>query len=199
VLAKHVAQVFYVTNTTNKRLKVVIPRKRWIIRVKNVIDDEEFDQFDEIPPFVTWMVKPRIPSAKEAPYLRNDDHEKVKNFKKPRLQWKVAKWLCKICSLCENMVICVKNWFYLIFVWNILNVWKYGHLCENLTFIGHWCEICSMCKNIVIWCPGSASEVCVVSEALCSVSDEHYTESSKCSVSDEEKREACVNWACITS
>ncbi|WP_428610722.1 DUF4216 domain-containing protein, partial [Sedimenticola sp.] len=28
VLAKHVAQVFYVPDTTNKRLKVVIPRKR---------------------------------------------------------------------------------------------------------------------------------------------------------------------------
>jgi hypothetical protein len=27
VLAKHVAQVFYVQDTTNKRLKVVIPRK----------------------------------------------------------------------------------------------------------------------------------------------------------------------------
>jgi hypothetical protein len=27
VLAKHVAQVFYVSNTTNKRLKVVIPEK----------------------------------------------------------------------------------------------------------------------------------------------------------------------------
>jgi hypothetical protein len=27
VLAKHVAQVFYVLKTTNKRLKVVIPRK----------------------------------------------------------------------------------------------------------------------------------------------------------------------------
>jgi hypothetical protein len=28
VLAKHVAQVFYVPDTTNKRLKVVIPGKR---------------------------------------------------------------------------------------------------------------------------------------------------------------------------
>jgi hypothetical protein len=28
VLAKHVAQVFYVLDTTNKRLKVVIPRKQ---------------------------------------------------------------------------------------------------------------------------------------------------------------------------
>jgi hypothetical protein len=31
------------------------------------------------------------------------------------------------------------------------------------------------------------SEVCAVSEVLCSVSDGHYTESSNCSVFDEEK------------
>jgi hypothetical protein len=57
----------------------IIPRKWQIIRVENVIDEEEFDQFDEISPFVTSMIKPRIPSANEASYLRNDHHEKVKN------------------------------------------------------------------------------------------------------------------------
>jgi hypothetical protein len=52
---------------------------------------------------------------------------------------------------------CVKIWplvwkfgFHLIFVWNMLNVWKYGHLCENLTFIEYLCEICSMCENMAI-------------------------------------------------
>jgi hypothetical protein len=91
MLAKHVAQVFYVLDTTNKRLKVVIPEKRQIIKVKNVINEEEFDQFDEIPPFITSMIKPRIPSTNEALYLCNDHHEKAENFKKPRPQWKVAK------------------------------------------------------------------------------------------------------------
>jgi hypothetical protein len=38
------------------------------------------------------MIKPRIPLANEAPYLLNDHHEKVNNFKKkPRGQQKVAK------------------------------------------------------------------------------------------------------------
>jgi hypothetical protein len=91
VLAKHIAQVFYVLDTTNKRLKVVIPEKRQNIRVENVIDEEEFNQFDEIPPFITSMIKPRISSANEASYLRNDHHEKVKNIKKTIPQWKVAK------------------------------------------------------------------------------------------------------------
>jgi hypothetical protein len=66
VLVKHVAQMFSVPNTTNKRLKVVIPEKRQIVRVENVVDEEEFDQFDEIPPFATSIIKPRIPSANEA-------------------------------------------------------------------------------------------------------------------------------------
>jgi hypothetical protein len=35
-------------------------------------------------------------------------------------------------------------------VQNTLNVRKYGHLSENLTFIGYLCEICSMCENMVI-------------------------------------------------
>jgi hypothetical protein len=33
----------------------------------------------------------------------------------------------------------------------MLNIWKYGHLCEKLTFIGYLCEICSMCKNMAIY------------------------------------------------
>jgi hypothetical protein len=71
ILAKHVAQVFYVLDTTNKRLKVVIPRKRQIVGVENAVDEEEFDQFNEILPFVTSMIKPRIPSANKALYLCN--------------------------------------------------------------------------------------------------------------------------------
>jgi hypothetical protein len=69
ILEKYVAQVFYVLDTTNKILKVVIPGKRRIIGVENAIDEEEFGQFDEIPSFITSMIKPRIPSSKHMPYL----------------------------------------------------------------------------------------------------------------------------------
>jgi hypothetical protein len=86
------------------------------------------------------MIKPRIPLANEAPYLRNDHHEKVKNSPKPRPQWKVAQWLCKICSMCEKWWVVWKCDLYWIFVWNMLNVWKYGHLCEKLNFIGYLCQ-----------------------------------------------------------
>jgi hypothetical protein len=65
--------------------------------------------------------------------------------------------------------------FHWIFMWNMLNVWKYDHLCEILTFIWYLCE------NIAV------SEVCTVSEILCSFSDGHYTEFGTCSISDVEK------------
>jgi hypothetical protein len=45
-------------------------------------------------------------------------------------------------------------------------------LCENVTFIGYLCEICSMCENMAIRCLDSISEVCAVSEVLCSVFDD---------------------------
>jgi hypothetical protein len=93
VLAKHVAQVFYVPDTTNKRLKLVIPEKWWIVRVKNAVDEKEFDQFDEISSFITSMIKLRIPSADEAPYLHNDHHEKVKKFKKTKTTTKSSKMI----------------------------------------------------------------------------------------------------------
>jgi hypothetical protein len=40
------------------------------------------EEFEEILPFATSMIKPRISLANEAPYLLNDHHEKVNNFKK---------------------------------------------------------------------------------------------------------------------
>jgi hypothetical protein len=55
---------------------VVVPGKRRIVRVKNVVDEEEFDQFDEIPPFVTSMINPKILSANKAPYLRTTTMKK---------------------------------------------------------------------------------------------------------------------------
>jgi hypothetical protein len=54
-------------------------------------ESSEFDQFDEIPFFITSMIKPRIPLANEAPYMRNNHHEKVNNFKKIKTIMKSSK------------------------------------------------------------------------------------------------------------
>jgi hypothetical protein len=40
MLAKHIAQMFHVIDTTNKRLKVVMPGKQRIIGVENDVDEK---------------------------------------------------------------------------------------------------------------------------------------------------------------
>ena len=85
VLAKDVAQVFYVKDMSSKPRKnsaksddepkrhIVLPGKRKIIGVEDISDkSEDFDQFDNCSPF-SVDVDPSILLAKEnAPYLRRD-------------------------------------------------------------------------------------------------------------------------------
>lgn len=51
VLAKHVAQVFFVKDPSKARYHVVLQGKRRILGVDNVVDEEEYDHFDDLPPF----------------------------------------------------------------------------------------------------------------------------------------------------
>ena len=51
VLADQVSQVFYVPDTRNKKRHVVLPGKRRVVGVENIVDEEEYNQFDEVPPF----------------------------------------------------------------------------------------------------------------------------------------------------
>jgi hypothetical protein len=52
ILPEHVAQVVYVLKLEHKKKHVVIPGKQRIIRVENVTDEEEYNQFDEVSFFV---------------------------------------------------------------------------------------------------------------------------------------------------
>ena len=84
ILAKDVAQVFYVKDMSSKPKKnqgksddepkrhIVLPGKK-IIGVEGISDkSEDFDQFDDRPPF-SVDVDPSILLAKEdTPYLRRD-------------------------------------------------------------------------------------------------------------------------------
>ena len=85
VLAKDVTQVFYVKDMVSKPKKnqgksndepkrhIVLPGKRKIIGVEDISDkSEDFDQFDDHPPF-SVDVDPSILLAKEnVPYLCRD-------------------------------------------------------------------------------------------------------------------------------
>ena len=45
--------------------------------MQNAVDDEEFNQFDEIPPFATCEL-PRLTANDKTPYLRIDHNEKIR-------------------------------------------------------------------------------------------------------------------------
>ena len=75
VLADQVSQVFYVPDMRNKKKHMVLPRKRQVVGVKNVVDEEEYNQFDEVPSFGTCNLSVLLDSEK-TPYLRSGHKEK---------------------------------------------------------------------------------------------------------------------------
>ena len=77
ILAKQATQVFYVTDPSDARWSVVLSEKRRIVGVENVTDEEEYDQFEEIPPFCTDVQAETatIEEQDEANYIRSDHNE----------------------------------------------------------------------------------------------------------------------------
>jgi hypothetical protein len=53
VFSNDVEQVFYVPDLAKKNWFVVVPRKERIVGIENVVEEEEYNQFDEIPSFDT--------------------------------------------------------------------------------------------------------------------------------------------------
>jgi len=85
VLAKDVAQVFYVKDMLSKPRKnlvksddepkrhIVLPEKRKIIGVEDISDKlEDFDQFDDCPPFSVDVDPSNLLAKENSPYLRRD-------------------------------------------------------------------------------------------------------------------------------
>ena len=70
-------QVFYVLDTVRTMRHIVLPDKRRIVGVYNAVDEEEFNQFDEIPPFATCEL-PRLNANDKTPYLWTDHNEKIR-------------------------------------------------------------------------------------------------------------------------
>ena len=71
ILAKQATQVFFVQDPSNPRWHVVMLGKRHILGVDNVVDEEEYDQFDELPPFSAGIP----PIDGNTTYLRSDHDE----------------------------------------------------------------------------------------------------------------------------
>jgi hypothetical protein len=74
VFASTVAQVFYIPDPKDEKEHIVVPRKQWVVRVDNVEDEEEYNQFDEVPFYVDTttinIVETKISCSNVIPYAR---------------------------------------------------------------------------------------------------------------------------------
>ena len=77
VLAKDVLQVFYVPDIVRTTRHIVLSGKRRIVGVHNAVDEEEFNQFDEIRPIATCELS-RLNANDKTPYLRTNHNEKIR-------------------------------------------------------------------------------------------------------------------------
>nr|GEZ33509.1 hypothetical protein [Tanacetum cinerariifolium] len=73
ILAKQVEQVFYVEDPLDKRWHIVLQSKRSIVGVDDVVDEDEYNKFDELPPFSIGF-QPDV-ALSNTIYLRSDHQE----------------------------------------------------------------------------------------------------------------------------
>jgi hypothetical protein len=66
--------VFYVPDLVKKNWLWLCQKK--IVGIENVVEKEEYNQFDEIPSFDT-SYKPQLFGTNKTPYLRSDHSEKI--------------------------------------------------------------------------------------------------------------------------
>ena len=74
ILAKQANQVFFVEDPMDTRWHIVLHGKRRILGVENVVDEEEYNQFDDLPPFSIGIPSMNV-DINDAAYLRLDHNE----------------------------------------------------------------------------------------------------------------------------
>ena len=84
ILAKQAKQVFYVLDPADKHWHVVLSGKRRIVGVENVVDEGEYDQFDDVPAFSTGIADVTVDEGPDPIYARHDHQEEVVITKKKR-------------------------------------------------------------------------------------------------------------------
>jgi hypothetical protein len=80
VLTKDVTQVFYVKDLDPAKREehhIILQEKRKIVRVEDVVDEEEYNQFDALPPFGEDITVPTIDETEEPMYIRRDHDEAI--------------------------------------------------------------------------------------------------------------------------
>jgi hypothetical protein len=81
ILSSPVAQVFYILDSKDEKKHIVVPDKQRVAEVDNVEDEEEYNQFDEVPFFVDTtrinIVKTKISYSNVIPYVCTDGEGKL--------------------------------------------------------------------------------------------------------------------------
>lgn len=77
IMASQAKQVFYIMDPLNNNWSVVLQSKRRILGVDDVVDEEEYDQFDDIPPFSEGLPSMPIQHNLEPNYVRVDHNEGI--------------------------------------------------------------------------------------------------------------------------
>jgi len=90
VVISQVSQVFYVRDTRNKKRQVVLPGKKWVVRVENLVEEFEYNQSNEVPLFDTSIL-PVILASELTPYPRDGHKEDVLVVKRRRKKMSAQK------------------------------------------------------------------------------------------------------------
>jgi hypothetical protein len=80
VFDKDVTQVFYVKDldpANREEHHIVLQGKRKNVGVEDVIDEEQYNQFDALPPFGKDITIPIIDDTEEPTYIRRDHDEAI--------------------------------------------------------------------------------------------------------------------------
>ncbi|KAI3682163.1 hypothetical protein L2E82_50097 [Cichorium intybus] len=76
ILATQATQVFFVEDPEDSTCHIVLHGKRRIVGVQNVADEEEYNQFDELPPFSIGIPSSDV-HIDDTAYLRSDHNEGI--------------------------------------------------------------------------------------------------------------------------
>jgi hypothetical protein len=83
VLAATIAQLFYILDLKDEKKYIVVPGKQRVVRVNDVEDEEEYNQYDEVPFFVDTrrinIVETKISYRNVNPYMCTDGEGKLVN------------------------------------------------------------------------------------------------------------------------
>jgi hypothetical protein len=68
---------------------VVLPSKKQVVGLENLVDEEEFNASNEVPP-LDASILPRLLASELTPYLR-DGRKEVRPMAKIRKKWQSCK------------------------------------------------------------------------------------------------------------